>query len=85
MCTFYQPSFKGYAMKEEIKNPALKTWIALNDFVRTANEDQCQNLLVEEQNGRARKQFMRRIHCRLNKVRAERERAELLENSDGQN
>ena len=69
-------------MKEEIKNPVLKTWIALNDFVRTANEDQCQKLFEEEQNGRARKQFLRRIHCRLNKVRAERERNELLEKNN---
>ena len=71
-------------MKEEIKNPALKTWIALNDFVRTANEDQCQKLFEEEQSGRARKQFLRRIHCRLNKVRAERERNELLEKNNNE-
>ena len=69
-------------MKKEITNPALKTWIALNDFVRTADEDQCQKLFTEEQNGRARKQFLRRIHCRLNKVRAERERSELLEKNN---
>ena len=72
-------------MKKEITNPALKTWIDLNEYIMTVGEEECQKLLVEEQNGRARKQFLRRIHCRLNKVRAERERAELLENSDGQN
>lgn len=71
-------------MKEKITNPALKTWIALNDFVRTADEDACQALLLEEQEGRARKQFIRRIHCRLNRVRAERERAELLRDDNGE-
>lgn len=58
-------------------NPALKTWIALNDKLRTANEETCEQLLQEELEGRQRKQFIRRIHSRLNRVRAERERKEL--------
>ena len=69
-------------MKKEIINPALKTWIDLNEYIMTVGEEECQKLLVEEQNGRARKQFIRRIHCRLNKVRAARERAELLEKNN---
>lgn len=69
-------------MKKEITNPALKTWVGLNKYIMTVDEEECQKLLIEEQNGRARKQFIRRIHCRLNKVRAERERAELLEKYD---
>ena len=64
-------------MKKEIENPALRTWIALNDKLRDADEDQCQQLLDEELIGRKRKQFIKRIHSRLNKVRADRERKEL--------
>ena len=64
-------------MKKEIENPALQTWIALNDELRDADEDLCQRLLNEELAGRKRKQFIKRIHSRLNKVRADRERKEL--------
>lgn len=64
-------------MKKEIENPALQTWIALNDELRDADEDLCQRLLDEELAGRKRKQFIKRIHSRLNKVRADRERKEL--------
>ena len=64
-------------MKKEIENPALRTWIALNDELRDADENQCQQLLDEELIGRKRKQFIKRIHSRLNKVRADRERKEL--------
>lgn len=64
-------------MKEEIENPALQTWVGLNDELRDADEDRCHQLLDEELSGRARKQFIKRIHSRLNKVRADRERKEL--------
>lgn len=64
-------------MKQEITNPALQTWIGLNDELRDADEDRCQELLDEELAGRKRKQFIKRIHSRLNKVRADRERKEL--------
>ena len=65
--------------REEVINSALRTWADLNDYMRLANEEQCREILEMEKNGKARKQFIRRIHCRLNKVRAARERAELLE------
>lgn len=58
-------------------HPALKTWVGLNNLLRTADELLCRKLLKEEAGGKSRKQFLRRIHSRLNKVRAERERAEL--------
>jgi hypothetical protein len=58
-------------------NPALRSWTALNDAVRDADEDTCRALLKEELGGRKRKQFVKRIYSRLNKVRADRERAEL--------
>lgn len=64
-------------MKEEITNPVLQTWISLNEFLRTANEAECWKLLAEEQNGRKRSEILRRIHCRLNRVRAVRERTML--------
>lgn len=63
--------------KKEITNPALETWIALNDTLRDADEELCQQLLEEELNGRVRQQFIKRIHSRLNKARADRERKEL--------
>lgn len=64
-------------MKKLVTNPALQSWLALNDILRDADETVCQALLKEELKGRKRKQFIRRIHSRLNKVRADRERMEL--------
>ncbi len=60
-----------------IDNPALQSWIALNAALRGASEAHCQVLLQEELRGRKRKQFIRRIHSRLNKARADRERTDL--------
>ena len=64
-------------MKKLATNPALQSWLALNDVLRDADEPACQALLKEELKGRKRKQFIKRIHSRLNKVRADRERMEL--------
>lgn len=64
-------------MKKPVSNPSLRSWVALNDTVRDADEKTCRALLEEELKGRRRKQFIARIHSRINKVRAERERAEL--------
>jgi hypothetical protein len=64
-------------MKKLVTNPALQSWLALNDILRDADEPVCQVLLKEELKGRKRKQFIKRIHSRLNKVRADRERLEL--------
>lgn len=63
--------------KKEITNPALETWIALNDALRDADEELCQELLDEELAGRKRQQFIKRIHSRLNKARADKERKRL--------
>lgn len=63
--------------KKPVTNPVLKTWIGLNDALRTADEDLCRELFREEKNGRSRSQFLSRIHSRLNKVRADREREEM--------
>ena len=64
-------------MKEPISNPILRSWISLNNFIIVADEQACYQLLEEEQKGRNRKQFVKRIHSRLNRVRAARERSEI--------
>jgi hypothetical protein len=64
-------------LKKLVTNPVLRTWPALNEALRLADEQLCQRLLKEELQGRKRKMFVKRIHSRLNKVRADRERAEL--------
>jgi len=63
--------------KVPISEPALMTWTSLNDFMWDANEAECQALLDIELKGRNRKKFVSRIHSRLNRVRAQRERKEL--------
>jgi hypothetical protein len=55
----------------------LKTWKNLNDALRNADEQTCDKLLKLEQGGRRRQQYLLRIHSRLNKARADREREEL--------
>jgi hypothetical protein len=57
---------------------ALSNWKSLNDFLRNATEQDCIDLLRQERKGKARVQFLIRIHGRFNVLRAERERGELL-------
>lgn len=64
--------------KKDITNPILASWISLNDAMREANEETCKSLLREELKGRNRKRFVLRIHSRINKIRADRERKELM-------
>lgn len=54
------------------------SWHSLQETIRSADEDQCQELLHEEILGRARLRHLLRIHSRLNKIRAERERIQLI-------
>ena len=56
----------------------LDTWRALNDKLRGADEKTCRDLLRKEQAGKKRPRFILRIHSRLNKARADRERKELV-------
>lgn len=59
---------------------ALVNWPALNAALMTlTNEAQLQTLLQTERVGKNRPTFTKRIHARLNKVRADRERAELAQ------
>lgn len=64
-------------IKPKIVNEVLKSWVNLNDELQTCDEESAISLLNQEKKGRARKQFMLRIHSRVNKLRAERERTEL--------
>lgn len=64
--------------KKKITNEALLSWTALNDFVmKTEDEETLDALLKEELKGRKRRKFVQRIHSRINKLRADRERLEL--------
>ena len=53
-------------------------WVELNSALLVADEARCAELMVQEKGGPARKDFLLRIHSRLNRVRADRERYELV-------
>lgn len=55
----------------------LHSWSTLNWYVRTADEKQCEALLRRAVARKASKRFVLRIHSRINRLRAHRERAEL--------
>ena len=57
---------------------ALGSWSMLNEYLRDATEQQCEVLMKEEKRGQRRTQYVLRIHARYNKLRGQRERAELL-------
>lgn len=56
----------------------LSTWEALNAGIFDLSEAQLQELLAEEKAGKHRKMFVLRIHSRLNRLRGQRERRQLL-------
>lgn len=62
---------------------ALATWPACNEFLRKATELQAYAALTAERDGKRRVQFLLRLHARFNRLRAQRERAELLKASGG--
>jgi hypothetical protein len=53
-------------------------WSELNAALLVADEAKCAEYMTAEKGGRCRKDFLLRIHSRLNKVRADRERYELV-------
>lgn len=55
----------------------LKTWEGLNSYLKTATVSDCERLIQSEVKGKHRLSFVRRIHSRLNKVRAMNERDEI--------
>lgn len=55
------------------------SWLELNAWLKTAKEPQVVKALAEEKARKPRRaQFVKRIHSRLNKLRADRERQELV-------
>lgn len=63
--------------KPPVGHDALESWESLNEFIMKANQKDCESLLDIEQTNRNRSQFVKRIHSRLNKVRADAERKTL--------
>jgi hypothetical protein len=70
-------NFKGGNMAKAI-NKILSSWVDLNNFIRSCDQQAAEKLLAEELAGKKRKQFALRIHSRINKVRADKERIEIL-------
>ena len=62
---------------KQAKKDPLDDWVSLNNALRGCAERVAEELLAAEAKGKRRKQFLRRIHSRLNKVRADSERARL--------
>ena len=60
-----------------VQMPELATWIDLNSALMSGDLALAEKLLKSEQQGRQRKQFMLRIHSRINKLRAETERQKI--------
>lgn len=68
----------------KLRYPELTTWIGLNEaLMATTDEKYLTVLLKKEQSGKNRSQFVKRIHSRLNKVRADRERKEFQSHMTG--
>lgn len=65
------------AKKKPITDPRLASWDALNEAIMQMDEAESKVLLQKELKGRKRSQFVKRIHSRINKLRADRERLEL--------
>ena len=65
-------------MKLHAIDGVLATWDGLNAEIMRFGEADCVQLIDAEKVGRNRKSFILRLHSRLNKVRAARERVELL-------
>lgn len=59
--------------------PELATWIELNAALMAGDLALAERLLKAEKAGKKRKMFLLRIHSRINKLRADAERAKLLE------
>lgn len=67
------------AKEPEIRVPT--AWTDLNEILLQSNLETSTKLLEAERTGRRRKQFMLRIHSRINKLRAADEREKLIKES----
>lgn len=55
----------------------LTSWATLNEFLRNASVEECEELKAAELEGKRRLVFLLRIHSRFNKERAAKERRQL--------
>jgi len=60
---------------------ALKNWTALNIWLKGADLSECLILLDFERNHAARREFLLRIHARMNRLRRGMERKALSEHA----
>lgn len=60
------------------KDEILRTWAGLNTHLMDSGEDECKRLLKLELKGAKRTVVALRIHSRLNLIRAQRERLEII-------
>lgn len=61
-----------------IEKAGIDGWTGMNTYLVTSTEAQAIELMILELSGKARVAYVHRIHARINKLRAHRERAELL-------
>lgn len=62
---------------------SLDNWATLNAALMGGDLKLAESLLAAEKAGAKRKRFLLRIHSRINKLRADQERAQLLRTSNG--
>lgn len=65
-------------MKYKHKDEVLRTWAGLNAHLADAGEAECRRLLKLELKGAMRTVVALRIHSRMNLVRAQTERADII-------
>ena len=56
----------------------LSNWVAINEAMRTCSEKEALKLMGKERAGENRTRVLLRIHSRMNKLRADRERREIM-------
>lgn len=76
MATAKSPEVK---METKALQGLLLNWTGLNKFLREATEKDVVRLLDLEKSGKRRRSHLLRLHGTMNKLRAAREREELVE------
>lgn len=56
----------------------LRNWDTLQEYLRSATEADCERIMNMERRSANRHTFIMRIHARINRLRARRERGDLL-------
>ena len=75
---FQFPTDGAGTMRRHLVRAALENWQALNENLTQLTEDELKSALNTERSHDRRKHFVTRIHARGAKLRAKREREELL-------